>query len=156
MTLVTRDLTRQVSTTDRNYMPETEVSLNINMPSDYVPTLLYPTTNKVFVSAVKSDFYDMNNLMNLKLYAIDKVSNGAYWTSRPNDFQEIDLTGYTGNNFQLESAIPSLVSDKLLLRLKRVSDGNKFNLNVSSLGVDVVDLGSKGAISSKHAVVSGR
>lgn len=156
MALVTRDLTSQVSTTDRNFMPETEVSLTANLPNDYKPTLLYATTNKIFVSAVKSDFYDTNNLMNLKLYAIDKVSNGVYWTSRPNDFQEIDLTGYTGNNFQLESAIPSLVSDKLLLRLKRVSDGKKFNLNASSSGVDVIDLGSKGAISSKHAVVSGR
>ncbi len=157
MTLVTRNLVKQVSTTDKNHMPETAVSLTINnMPSDYRPTLLYPTANKIFVSAIKPDFYDTDGLMNLRLYAIDKVSNGIYWTNRPDDFKEIDLTGYTGNDFRLESAIPSLVSDKLMLRLTRLSDGNKFGLTASGSGIDVIDLGSKGAISHKHAVVSGK
>lgn len=156
ISVVTRDLSKQVSSTDRTFMPENELSFNVNIPSDYKPTLLYTTKNKIFVSAVKSDFYDTNGLMNLKLYAMDKLSNGVYWTDRPNDLNEIGLTEYTGNNFRLQSAIPSLVSDKLTLRIERVSDGGKFSLDANATNIAAVDLGTRGAISNKHAVVSGK
>ena len=156
MTVVTRNLAKQVDAFNRNYMPDAESPLNVSMPSDYRPTLLYTTQNKIFVSTIQPDFYDSQGLMNLKIYVADKVVNGVEWTSRPDGFSEINLTGYTGNNFRLESVIPSLVSDKLTLRLTRVADGNKFSLDASSAGIDVIDLGARGAVSGKHAVVSGR
>lgn len=156
MTVVTRNLAKQVNALDRTYMPDAESALNVSMPSDYRPTLLYTTQNKIFVSTIQPDFYDSQGLMNLKIYVADKVVNGVEWTSRPDGFSEINLTGYTGNNFRLESVIPSLVSDKLTLRLTRVADGNKFSLDASSAGIDVIDLGARGAVSGKHAVVSGR
>ena len=156
MSVVTRSLAKQVDAFNRNYMPDAESPLNVSMPSDYRPTLLYTTQNKIFVSTIQPDFYDSQGLMNLKIYVADKVVNGVEWTSRPDGFSEINLTGYTGNNFRLESVIPSLVSDKLTLRLTRVADGNKFSLDASSAGIDVIDLGARGAVSGKHAVVSGR
>jgi hypothetical protein len=156
MSVVTRDVARLTSNTDRNYMPETETPINVSMPNDYRPTLLYPTANKIFISTVKSDFYNNEGRMNLKLFVADKWSGNVYWTDRPNAFTEIPLTGFTGNNFRLDSVIPSLVSDKLNLRLTRLSDNNKFSLDADSDGIDVLDLGSRGAVSSKHAVVRGR
>jgi hypothetical protein len=156
ISVVTRNLAKQVNVSDPNYMPDAESALNVSMPSDYKPTLLYTTQNKIFVSTIQPDFYDSQGLMNLKIYVADKVVNGVEWTDRPGGFSEIDLTGYTGNNFRLESVIPSLVSDKLTLRLSRVADGNKFSLDASSVGIDVIDLGARGAVSGKHAVVSGR
>ena len=156
MSVVTRDLAKQVNASVRTFMPDAEAVLNVSMPSDHRPTLLYTTRNKIFVSTIQPDFYDSEGLMNLKLYVADKVVNGIEWTDRPDGFREIDLTGYTGNNFRLESVIPSLVSDKLTMRLTRVADGNKFSLDASSSGTDVIDLGGRGAVSRKHAVVSGR
>jgi hypothetical protein len=156
MSVVTRDVARLTSNTDRNYMPETEAAINVSLPNDYRPTLLYPTANKIFISTVKSNFYDSGSLMNLKLFVADKWSGNVYWTDRPNAFTEIPMTGYTGNNFRLDSGIPSLVSDKLNFRLTRLSDNNKFSLDADSNGIDVLDLGSRGAIPTKHAVVRGR
>jgi hypothetical protein len=156
MTVVTRSLAKQVDASDRTFMPDTESALNVSMPSNYRPTLLYTTQNKIFVSTIQPDFYDSQGLMNLKIFAADKVVNGVEWTDRPDGFREIDLTGYTGNNFRLTSVIPSLVSDKVTLRLTRLADGNQFSLDASSAGIDVIDLGARGAVSGKHAVVSGR
>lgn len=156
MSVVTRSLAKQVDASDRTFMPDTESALNVSMPSNYRPTLLYTTQNKIFVSTIQPDFYDSQGLMNLKIFAADKVVNGVEWTDRPDGFREIDLTGYTGNNFRLASVIPSLVSDKVTLRLTRLADGNQFSLDVSSAGIDVIDLGARGAVSGKHAVVSGR
>jgi hypothetical protein len=156
MSIVTRDVAQLTSNTNRNYMPETEAVINASLPNDYRPTLLYPTANKIFISTVKTDFYDTQGLMNLKLFVAEKWSGNVYWTDRPNAFTEIPMTGYTGNNFRLDSVIPSLVSDKLNFRLTRLSDSNKFSLDADSGGIDVLDLGSRGAIPSKHAVVRGR
>ncbi len=156
MTVVTRSLAKQVDALDRTFMPDTESVLNVSMPSNYRPTLLYTTQNKIFVSTIQPDFYDSQGLMNLKIFVADKVVNGVEWTDRPDGFREIDLTGYTGNNFRLTSVIPSLVSDKVTLRLTRLVDGNQFSLDASSTGIDVIDLGARGAVSGKHAVVSGR
>lgn len=156
MSIVTRDVARLTSNTNKNYMPETEAAINSSLPNDYRPTLLYPTANKIFISTVKTDFYDTQGLMNLKLFVAEKWSGNVYWTDRPNAFTEIPMTGYTGNNFRLDSVIPSLVSDKLNFRLTRLSDSNKFSLDADSGGIDVLDLGSRGAIPSKHAVVRGR
>jgi hypothetical protein len=137
-------------------MPEVETNISVNLPSDYSPTLLYTTKNKIFISAVKSDFYNNDGLMNLRLYIADKVSNGTYWTDRTNAFSEIALTGYSGNNFRVQSIIPSLVTDKLNFRLNRVSDNSKISLVVNAAGIDGIDLGSRGAVSNKHAVVKGK
>ena len=155
MTLVTRDVSRLLDNTDPTYMPEVETNISAVLPSDYSPTLLYTTENKVFVSAVKSDFYDTNGLMNLRLFAADKVSSDTYWTNRINAFSEIALTGYTGSNFRVESIIPSLVTDKITFRINRISDNSTISLDAKSEGIDVINLGSKGAVSNKQAVVKG-
>jgi hypothetical protein len=156
MTLVTRLASPLTSNTDRTYMPETVTALSTVIPSDYVPTLLYGTSNKIFVSVVRTDFYDTNGKMNLKLFSIDKTASGVYWTDRANNLTEISLTNFTGNNFTVDSIIPSLTVDRLNFRINRLTDSNKFNLDVSAAGVDSIDLGAKGSISSKHAVVSGK
>jgi hypothetical protein len=155
MTLVTRDVSRLINNTDRTYMPEVETNISAVLPSGYSPTLLYTTENKVFVSAVKSDFYDTNGLMNLRLFAADKVSSDTYWTDRSNAFSEIALTGYTGSNYRVESIIPSLVTDKITFRINRISDNSTISLDAKSEGIDVINLGSKGAVSNKQAVVKG-
>lgn len=156
MSLVTRDVSKLINNSNRNYMPEVETNISVNLPSDYSPTLLYSTKNKIFISAVKSDFYNNDGLMNLRIYVADKVLNGTYWTDRANAFSEIALTGYSGNNFRVQSIIPSLVTDKLNFRLNRVSDNSKISLDVNAAGIDGIDLGSRGAVSNKHAVVKGR
>jgi hypothetical protein len=154
--IVTREARKLVNTSDRNYLPETESSTNIAMPSGYNPTLVYETQNKVFVSVVKSDFYDTNGLMNLRLFAINRISGGVDWTNRPNDFVEVPLTDFTGNGFRVTSIIPSLVLDKMFLRLTRLSDSKEFSLDVSSSGYEFVELGSNGSVKSTYAVVPGR
>jgi hypothetical protein len=94
--------------------------------------------------------------MNLRMFVADKVSNGVYWTAGSNVFDEIDLSGYTGDGFRVQSIIPSLVTDKLTFRLKKLSDDSVISLDVSSEDVDSLNLGSRGAVSSKHAVIKGR
>ncbi|MFM8547075.1 MAG: hypothetical protein ACKODB_05605 [Betaproteobacteria bacterium] len=56
----------------------------------------------------------------------------------------------------MDIAVPSLVANKIRIRLKRVSDGTRFSLDMSADGVDAVDLGNRGAVPLRHAVVSGR
>jgi hypothetical protein len=156
MSLVTRNVSKSIDATNQNHMPELEVNIGVNFPSDYRPTLLYTTENKVFVSTVGPDFYDSDGLMNLRMFVADKVSNGVYWTAGSNVFNEIDLSGYTGDGFRVQSIIPSLVTDKLTFRLKKLSDDSVISLDVSSEDVDSLNLGSRGAVSSKHAVIKGR
>jgi len=126
------------------------------MPTGYAPTVLYETQNKIFVSIVTSDFYDSNGLMNLKLYAIDKISGGDDWTNRPGDFVEVPLTGFTGDGFRVTSIVPSLVLDKMLFRITRLSDNKEFSLDVSGSGFEFVELGNNTSIKSTFAVVPGR
>jgi hypothetical protein len=154
--LVTRSAAKLINASDRNYMPETEVATSLAMPNGYNPTLVYETQNKVFVSIVKSNFYDSNGLMNLRLFAIDKVSGGIDWKSRPNDFVEVPLTGFTGDGFRVTSIVPSLVLDKMLFRLTRLSDNKEFSLDVSNLGFEFVELGNNTSIKSTYAVVPGK
>jgi hypothetical protein len=154
--LVTRNAAKLINASDRNYMPETEVATSLAMPNGYNPTLVYETQNKVFVSIVKSNFYDSNGLMNLRLFAIDKISGGVDWKSRPNDFVEVPLTGFTGDGFRVTSIVPSLVLDKMLFRLTRLSDNKEFSLDVSNLGFEFVELGNNNSIKSTYAVVPGK
>jgi hypothetical protein len=153
--LVTRPATRLLSN-DSNYLPDVNVASNISMPTGYAPTVLYETQNKIFVSIVTSDFYDSNGLMNLKLYAIDKISGGDDWTNRPGDFVEVPLTGFTGDGFRVTSIVPSLVLDKMLFRITRLSDNKEFSLDVSGSGFEFVELGNNTSIKSTFAVVPGR
>lgn len=152
--LISRDAAKLVSS-DRGYLPDINVATNIALPAGYAPTVLYETQNKVFVSVVRSNFYDSDGLMNLRLFAIDKVSGGVDWKSRPNDFIEVPLTGFTGNEFRVTSIVPSLVLDKILFRLTRLSDNKEFSLDVSSSGFEFVELGNNGSIKSTYAVVPG-
>jgi len=154
--LVTRNAAKLINASDRNYMPEIEVATSLAMPNGYNPTLVYETKNKVFVSIVKSNFYDTSGLMNLRLFAIDKVSGGADWKSRPNDFVEVTLTGFTGDGFRVTSIVPSLVLDKMLFRLIRLSDNKEFSLDVSSSGFEFIELGNNTPIKSTYAVVPGK
>jgi hypothetical protein len=154
--LVTRDAAKLINASDRDYMPQTEVATSLAMPNGYNPTLVYETQNKVFVSIVKSNFYDSSGLMNLRLFAIDKVSGGIDWKSRPNDFVEVPLTGFTGDGFRVTSIVPSLVLDKMLFRLTRLSDNKEFSLDVSSSGFEFVELGNNTSIKSTYAVVPGK
>jgi hypothetical protein len=156
MALVTRLAAPLTSNTDSSYLPETVTTLTTVIPSDYKPTLVYGTSNKIFVSVVKTDFYDTNGKMNLKLFSIDKTASGVYWTDRANNLTEIPLTNFTGDNFTVDSIIPSLTADRLNFRINRLTDSNKFSLDVSATGIDSIDLGAKGSISSKHAVVKGK
>ena len=156
MALVTRLAAPLTSNTDSTYLPETVTTLTTVIPSDYKPTLVYGTSNKIFVSVVKTDFYDANGKMNLKLFSIDKTASGVYWTDRANNLTEIPLTNFTGDNFAVDSIIPSLTADRLNFRINRLTDSTKFSLDVSAAGVDSIDLGAKGSISSKHAVVKGK
>jgi hypothetical protein len=153
--LVTRAVQRLVSS-DPAYIPDVEVATNISLPSGFNPTLVYETKNKVFVSAVQSDFYDTNGLMNLKLFTVDKVSGGDNWTNRPTSFVEVPLTGFTGNGYRVTSIIPSLVADKLFFRITQLSNSGEYSLDVSGSGYESVSLGTKGAISSSHAVIAGK
>ena len=153
--LLTRPATRLLSN-DRNYLPDVNVATNISMATGYAPTMLYETQNKIFFSIVTSDFYDSNGLMNLKLYAIDKLSGGVDWTNRPGDFVEVPLTGFTGDGFRVTSIVPSLVLDKMLFRITRLSDNKEFSLDVSSSGFEFVELGNNTSIKSTFAVVPGR
>lgn len=154
--LVTRDAAKLINPSDRNYMPETEVATSLLMPTGFNPTLVYETKNKVFVSIVKSNFYDSSGLMNLRLFAIDKVSGGVDWKSRPNDFVEVPLTGFTGDEFRVTSIVPSLVLDKMLFRIIRLSDNKEFSLDVSSSGFEFIELGNNTSIKSTYAVVPGK
>jgi hypothetical protein len=154
--LVTRNAAKLINASDRDYMPQTEVATSLAMPNGYNPTLVYETQNKVFVSIVKSNFYDSSGLMNLRLFAIDKVSGGIDWKSRPNDFVEVPLTGFIGDGFRVTSIVPSLVLDKLFFRLTRVSDNKEFSIDVSSSGFEFVELGNNGSIKSTYAVVPGK
>lgn len=154
--LITRSVQKLVNSSDRNYMPDVEVATNLSLPTGYHPTLVYETKNKVFVSVVKSDFYDTNGLMNLKLFTTDKVSSGVSWVNRPTSFSEISLAGFTGNGYRVTSIIPSLVADKLFFRITQLSNGGEYSLDVSSSGFESVSLGARGAISSSHAVVAGK
>jgi hypothetical protein len=154
--LVTREVRRLVNSSDRTYIPDAEVATNISLPAGFNPTLVYETKNKVFVSAVQSDFYDTNGLMNLKLYAIDKVSGGVNWVNRATSFSEVSLAGFTGNGYRVTSIIPSLVADKLFFRITQLSNGGEYSLDVSGAGFESVSLGTKGAISSSHAVIAGK
>ena len=153
--LLTRPATKLLSN-DRYYLPDVNVATNISMPTGYAPTVLYETQNKIFFSIVTSDFYDSNGLMNFKLYAIDKLSGGVDWTNRPGDFVEVPLTGFTGDGFRVTSIIPSLVLDKMLFRITRLSDNKEFSLDVSSSGFEFVELGNNTSIKSTFAVVPGR
>jgi len=153
--LVTRPAARLLSN-EINYLPEVSVASNISNPTSYAPTILYETQNKIFVSSVRSDFYDSRGLMNLRLFAIDKVSGGVDWKSRPTDFVEVPLTGFTGDGFRVTSIVPSLVLDKLFFRLTRVSDNKEFSIDVSSSGFEFVELGNNGSIKSTYAVVPGK
>ena len=94
--------------------------------------------------------------MNLRLFAIDKVSGGVSWINRANNFVEIPLTGFTGTGYRMTSVIPSLVADKLSFRVTQLSNNGEYNLDVTSSGFSALSLGTKGAIASTHAVVSGR
>ncbi len=154
--LITRRTQKLINASDRNYNPDVEVVTNLAPVSGYSPTLVYETKNKVFVSIVKSDFYDTSGLMNLRLYAIDKVSGGVSWINRATNFVEIPLTGFTGAGYRMTSVIPSLVADKLAFRITQLSNNGEYNLDVTGSGFNAVSLGTKGAISSSHAVVSGK
>jgi hypothetical protein len=154
--LITRRTQKLISTSDSNYNPDVEVVTNLSPIAGYSPTLVYETKNKVFISIVKSDFYDTAGLMNLKLYAIDKVSGGVSWINRANNFVEIPLTGFTGNGYRMTSVVPSLVADKLSFRITQLSNNSEYSLDVTSSGFNVVSLGTKGAIASTHAVVAGK
>lgn len=156
MSIVTRSVARLKNSNDRNYLPETEAAMTVNLPADYRPTLLYPTANKIFISTVKTDFYDSQGLMNLKLFVADKLTGNSYWTDRPHSFTEVALDGFTGNDFRVQSIIPSLVSDNLTFRLTRVSDSTQFSLDAKARGIEALDLGSKNAVSERHAVVKGQ
>lgn len=154
--LITRSTQKLINASDRNYNPDVEVVTNLLPVAGYSPTLVYETKNKVFVSIVKSDFYDTGGLMNLRLYVIDKVSGGVGWVNRATNFVEIPLTGFTGTGYRMTSVIPSLVADKLSFRITQLSNSGEYNLDVTSSGFNAVSLGARGAISSTHAVVSGR
>jgi hypothetical protein len=154
--LITRTTQKLINATDRNYNPDVAVATNLNIPNGYSPTLVYETKNKVFVSIVQSDFYDTNGLMNLKLFAADKVSSGVSWMNQPSSFSEVRLTGFSGNDFRVTSIIPSLVTDKLFFRITQLSNSREYNLDVSSLGYEDLALGTRGAISSTHAVIAGK
>ena len=154
--LVTREVQKLVNSSDRTYIPDVEAATNISLPAGFNPTLVYETKNRVFVSVVKSDFYDTNGLMNLKLFATDKVSRGVNWVNRPTSFSEVPLTGFTGNGYRVTSIIPSLVADKLFFRITQLSNSGEYSLDVSGSGYESVSLGAKGAISSSHAVIAGK
>lgn len=154
--LITRAVQKLVNPSDRTYIPDVEVATNISLPTGFNPTLVYETKNKVFVSAVRSDFYDTNGLMNLKLFSIDKLSGGVNWTNRPTSFTEVSLAGFTGDGYRVTSVIPSLVANKLSFRITQLSNSAQFSLDVSSSGFDSVALGTKGAIRSNHAVIAGK
>jgi hypothetical protein len=154
--LVTREVQKLVNSSDRTYIPGVEVATNISLPTGFNPTLVYETKNKVFVSAVRTDFYDTNGLMNLKLFSIDKLSGGVNWTNRPTSFTEVSLAGFTGDGYRVTSVIPSLVANKLFFRITQLSNSAQFSLDVSSSGFDSVALGTKGAIRSNHAVIAGK
>ena len=153
--LITRRTQKLIGST-ANYSPDIEVVTNLAPVAGYAPTLVYETKNNVFVSIVKSDFYDTAGLMNLRLFAIDKVSGGVSWINRANNFVEIPLTGFTGTGYRMTSVIPSLVADKLSFRVTQLSNNGEYNLDVTSSGFSALSLGTKGAIASTHAVVSGR
>ena len=154
--LITRRVQKLINASDRTYSPDVEVATNLSIPTGYHPTLAYETKNKVFISVVKSDFYDTNGLMNLKLFATDKVSGGVNWVNRPTSFVEVPLTGFTGDGYRVTSIIPSLVADKLFFRITQLSNSGAYSLDVSGAGFESVALGTKGAVSSAHAVVAGK
>ena len=154
--LITRSAQKLINASDRNYNPDIEVATSLSLPAGYSPTLVYETKNKVFISAVKSDFYNTNGLMNLRLFATDKVSGGVNWTNRPTSFVEVPLTGFTGDGYRVTSIIPSLVADKLFFRITQLSNSGEYSLDVSGSGYESVSLGTKGAISSSHAVIAGK
>lgn len=153
--LVKREVQKLVNSSDRNYIPEVEVATNIAWPTGFIPTLVYETKNRVFVSAVRSDFYDTNGLMNLRIFSTDKVSGGVDWTNQPTSFVETPLTGFTGDEYRVTSIIPSLVADKLFFRITQLSNSGEYSLDVSGSGFESVSLGTKGAIPSSHAVIAG-
>jgi hypothetical protein len=154
VSLVTRNAVKLINPPD--YMTEAEVATSLDRLNEYKPTIVYETQNKIFVSIVKSNFYDSNGLMNLRLFAIDKVSGGVDWTKRATDFLEVPLTGFTGDGFRVTSIVPSLVLDKLLFRITRLSDNKEFSLDVSSSGFEFVELGNNTSIKSTYAVVPGK
>jgi hypothetical protein len=154
--LVTRAVQKLVNSSDRTFIPDVLSATNISLPAGFNPTLVYETKNKVFVSTVRSDFYDNNGLMNLRLFSIDKVFGGVNWTNRPTNFAEVPLTGFTGDGYRVTSIIPSLVADKLFFRITQLSNGGEYSLDVSGSGFESVALGAKGAVSSSHAVVAGK
>jgi hypothetical protein len=153
--LVTRPATKLLSN-DSNYSPDIIVASNIPTPTGYSPAVVYETQNKIFIPILGSDFHDSGGLMNLRLFAIDKVSSGVDWTNRPTDFLEIPLTGFTGDNFRVSSIVPSLVLDKMLFRITRLSDNKEFSLDVSSSGLEFVELGNNTSIKSTFAVIPGK
>ena len=154
--LITRSAQKLINPSDRNYSPDLEVATNLSLPTGYSPTLVYETKNKVFVSVVRSDFYNTDGLMNLKLFATDKVSGGVNWVNRPTSFVEVPLTGFTGDGYRVTSIIPSLVADNLFFRITQLSNSGAYSLDVSGSGFESVALGTKGAVSSAHAVVAGK
>jgi hypothetical protein len=154
--LITRSVQRLINSSDRTYIPDVETATNISLPTGFNPTLVYETKNKIFVSTVRSDFYDTNGLMNLKLFATEKVSGGVNWTNRTTSFVEVPLVGFTGDGHKVTSIIPSLVADKLFFRITQLSNNAEYSLDVSSSGFESVALGTKGAISSNHAVIAGK
>jgi hypothetical protein len=154
--LITRSAQKLVNASDRNYNPDVEVATSLSLPTGYSPTLVYETKNKVFVSVVRSDFYNTNGLMNLRLFSTDKETGGVNWTNRPTSFVEVPLTGFAGDSFRVTSIIPSLVADKLFFRITQLSNSGEYSLDVSGSGFESVALGAKGAISSSHAVVAGK
>jgi hypothetical protein len=154
--LVTREVQKLVNPNDRTYIPDLDVATNISLPTGFGPTLVYETKNKVFVSVVRSDFYDSDGLMNLRLFATDKVSGGVNWTDQPTSFVEVPLTEFTGDDYRVTSIIPSLVADKLFFRITQLSNGGEYSLDVSGSEYESVSLGTKGAIPSSHAVIAGK
>lgn len=155
LSVVTRPLEPLFNDNDRNFIPETEVQLSISIPNNHNPTLVYPTENYVFISTIPPDFHDRDNLMNLELFVAPKSLNSTSWASSQAVFTRVDLAGFTGDDYQLLSGIPSLVSDLLNFRVKRISDGTIYSLNISPNGVESLDLGNKGAVPENHAVVRG-
>jgi len=156
LSIITRRLEKSFDDTDRNYIPESELALSVSIPANHRPTLLYPTENYIFISTIPPDFYDRNNLMTLELYVAPKPAPGLSWATLRDQFQKIDFGVFASEGYQVQAVVPSLVSDNLNFRLRRLSDNKDFSLDISPSGVDTLDLGSRGAVPNAHAVVRGR
>jgi hypothetical protein len=131
------------------------IATNITPKSGYTEREILITENYLFISSYTNNFWNSGGEMLYETHSIRKTQNGTDWSTRPTQFQAVNMGIFTGSNYVVQSIIPSLSGNRVYFKFKNLSTNDLISADMTpNKFSNIVNLGSRGAVASNQGIFS--